>query len=56
MHCSAAGHLPYGITLIRSGCMSHEQHMEKHADKYPRASVREVCSKVAKELEKLKAS
>ena len=31
------------------------QHMEDHVDKYPRASVREVCAKVSEELQKIKA-
>ncbi|KAL8270213.1 hypothetical protein Esti_005888 [Eimeria stiedai] len=32
------------------------KHMERHADKYPTASVSRVCAKVAKELDKIKAT
>lgn len=30
--------------------------MERHTEKYPRSSVREVCAKVSEELKKIKAS
>ena len=32
------------------------QHMEKNCERYPRASVRDICAKMAEELKKLKAS